>query len=73
MKLVAESLDSEKLWSEVEGWVRLYCGRFQGRTRVGLKALMVHRADEIRRYSLRDGEVLALYIYTGASFELITA
>ena len=73
MKLVAESLDSEKRWSEVEGWVRLYCGRFQGRTRVGLKALMVHRADEIRRYSLRDGEVLALYIYTGASSNLIKA
>jgi hypothetical protein len=70
MKLAAERLDSEERWSEVEGWVRLYCGRFQGRTRVGLKALMERKAEDIRLYNLRDGEVLALYIYTGSSLEL---
>jgi hypothetical protein len=69
IKHVAECLDSEKRWSEVEGWVRLYCGRFQGRTRVGLKTLISLKAEELRRYNLRDGEVMALYIYTGASLD----
>ena len=66
IKIAADLLDSEERWSEVESWVRLYCGRFQGRTRVGLKKLLALRAEQIKLYSLRDGEVLALYIYTGA-------
>ena len=70
IKLVAECLNSEERWSEVEGWVRLFCGRFQGRTRVGLKALIARKAEELRQYNLRDGEVLALYIYTGVFLDL---
>jgi hypothetical protein len=59
------ALDSEKKWGEVEGWVRLYCGRIQGRTRLGLEGLMRREAEKIEQYGLTKGEVLALHLYTG--------
>jgi hypothetical protein len=65
----AASLDSEgweERWGEVEGWVRLHRGRIQGRTRLGLEALMRREADKIGRYGLTKAEVLALHLYTGA-------
>ena len=60
------ALDSEERWKEVEGWVRLHRGRIQGRTRLGLKALMEREKDKITRYGLKEAEVLALHLYTGA-------
>jgi hypothetical protein len=60
-----EALDSEKRWRDVEGWVRLYQGRIQGRTRLGLKGLMIREAAKIKQYGLRNSEVLGLYLYTG--------
>jgi hypothetical protein len=63
---VAEALNSEEQWSQVEGWVRLHRGRIQGRTRLGLKGLMAREEKKIKLYRLKDSEVLALYLYTGA-------
>jgi hypothetical protein len=68
MKMVVDLLNlenAEDIWSKMKDWVRLYCGRIQGRKRIGLKNLMKHKAEEILRHHLQDGEVLALYIYTG--------
>jgi hypothetical protein len=63
-----EKLDSEEKWSEVEGWVRLYQGRIQGRTPLGLGALMEREKDVIKQYKLKASEVLGAHIYTGANF-----
>jgi hypothetical protein len=64
----AAALDSEKKWGEVEGWVQLYRGRIQGRTRLGLKGLMAREKKKIKQYRLTGGEVLGLYLYTGPEF-----
>jgi hypothetical protein len=64
----AEALDSEERWKAVEGWVQLYRGRIQGRTRLGINALMLREGNKIKRYGLTKGEVLALYLYTGPEF-----
>jgi len=72
----AASLDSEgweKRWGEVEGWVRLHRGRIQGRTRLGLEALMQREAVKIKKYGLTREEVLAGHIYTGANFVPLNA
>jgi hypothetical protein len=63
-----ESLNSEEKWSKVEGWVRLHRGRIQGRTRLGLRALMAREKDKIEQYGLTASEVLGAHIYTGANF-----
>jgi hypothetical protein len=62
------ALDSEERWGQVEGWVRLYRGRIQGRTRLGLKRLMERESVKIEHCSLTAGEILALYLYTGPEF-----
>ena len=61
----ANALDSEERWKAVEKWVQLYCGRIQGRTRLGLKGLMKREQVKIKQYRLKDSEVLGLYLYTG--------
>ena len=66
--LACQALDSEKRWKEVEGWVGLFHGRIQGRTRLGLKGLMLREKVKIKQYGLVAGEVLALYLYTGPEF-----
>jgi hypothetical protein len=63
----------EKRWGEVEGWVRLHRGRIQGRTRLGLKALMEREEEKIEKYGLTISEVLAGHIYTGANFVPLNA
>ncbi len=63
----ANALDSEERWKAVEEWVRLHCGRIQGRTRLGLKELMKREQVKIKQYRLKDSEVLGLYLYTGPS------
>jgi hypothetical protein len=63
-----EKLDSEEKWNQVEGWVRLHQGRIQGRTRLGLKALMAREVEKIELYGLTVSEVLGMHIYTGANF-----
>ena len=68
IKQAAAALDSEDKWRMVEGWVRLHRGRIQGRTRLGLKALMEREKVLIQRYKLTNGEVLGVHIYTGAAF-----
>ena len=65
---LCKALDSEARWKEVEGWVRLFFGRIQGRTRLGLKGLMLRERRKVRRYGLVLAEVLALYLYTGPEF-----
>jgi hypothetical protein len=62
------ALDSEHQWGEVEGWVRLQRVRIQGRTRLGLEGLMQREVEKIRQYKLTQGEVLAVYLYTGPEF-----
>jgi hypothetical protein len=62
-----EALDEES-WSKVEGWVRLYQGRIQGRMRLGLKALLAREKAKIEQYKLTPSEILAGHIYTGANF-----
>jgi hypothetical protein len=64
----AGALDTGERWKMVEGWVRLYYGRIQGRTRLGLDVIMLREADKIKRCGLTKGEVLALYLYTGPEF-----
>jgi hypothetical protein len=68
-----EDLDSEEKWSKVEGWVRLYQGRIQGRTRLGLAALMKREKVKIDQYGLTASEVLGAHIYTGANFVPLNA
>jgi hypothetical protein len=63
-----ESLDTEEKWGKAEGWVRLHQGRIQGRTRLGLRALMAREKDKIERFGLTESEVLGAHIYTGANF-----
>jgi hypothetical protein len=62
------ALVSEERWGQVEGWVRLYRGRIQGRTRLGLKGLMARERVKIEQCALTAGEALALYLYTGPEF-----
>jgi hypothetical protein len=69
----AAVLDSEERWGEVEGWVRLHRGRIQGRTRLGLKALMEREKEKIELCNLTESEVLAGHIYTGANFVPLNA
>jgi hypothetical protein len=64
----AAALDSEEKWRKVEDWVRLHRGRIQGRTRLGLRALMASRKDKIEQFGLTVSEVLGAHIYTGANF-----
>jgi hypothetical protein len=64
----AAALDSKDKWFMVEGWVRLYLKRIQGRTRLGLEGLMEREAVKIKQYGLSTGEVLATYLYTGPGF-----
>jgi hypothetical protein len=61
----------EKRWGKVEGWVLLHCGPIQGRTRVGLKALMEQAEEKIKLFNLSESKVLAGHIYTGANFVLL--
>jgi hypothetical protein len=61
-----DALNSESKWSEVEEWVLLHYLRIQGRTRLGLEALMVREEERIKKYGLTKAEVLGLHIYTGA-------
>jgi hypothetical protein len=68
INLAIKALNSEERWQQVEEWVGLYRGRIQGRTRLGLKGLMKREQDKIQRYMLVQGEVLALYLYTGPEF-----
>jgi hypothetical protein len=70
---VLDSEEWEKRWGEVEGWVRLHRGRIQGRTQVGLKALMEKEKVKIEKCNLTAAEVLAGNIYTGASFVPLNA
>ena len=65
IKLVVESLNSETRWHEILEWVHLYCGRMQGRKRMGVKRI-VHKENVIR-CKLTNSEVLAAHIYTGGS------
>ncbi len=55
----------------MKDWVQLFCGRFQGRKRVGLKKLLGLKAKEITRHNLQVGEVLALHIYTGVCASIL--
>ena len=68
-----ERLDSEERWGKAEDWVRLHRGRIQGRTRLGLRALMEREKDKIRQYGLSVSEVLGAHIYTGANFVPLNA
>jgi len=70
MEQAVKELDSEDRWKEVEGWVRLYRGRIQGRTLLGIKGLMVREKEKIMQYGLKASEVLATYLYTGPEFVL---
>jgi hypothetical protein len=63
-----ETLDSEERWNQVEGWVQMHRGRIQGRTRLGLRALMTREAKKIAQFKLTASEVLGAHIYTGANF-----
>jgi hypothetical protein len=67
IKQAADALDSEKKWDEVEAWVRLYNGRIQGRTLLGLTTLMERDKEKMKLFRLTDSEVLGLYLYTGPS------
>ncbi len=60
-------LDSEKRWAEVQEWVGLHRVRMQGRTRKGLKMLIQRETDKIGQCGLKEEEVLALHLCTGAS------
>ncbi len=76
IKQAAAVLDSERRefrWGEVEGWVRLHRGRIQGRTRLGLKALMKREKKKIELCNLTESDVLAGHIYTGANFVPLNA
>jgi hypothetical protein len=64
----AEALESEEQWRQVEGWVGLFQGRLQGRTRLGLERLMEREYNKIKRFGLEKSETLALYLYTGPEF-----
>ena len=64
----AEALNSADRWGEVEGWVRLYRGRIQGRKRLGIKKLMEREKEMIRKCHLILEELLATYLYTGPGF-----
>jgi hypothetical protein len=68
MEQAAAALDSEERWGEVEGWVRLFFERIQGRTRLGLKALMAREKGKVGRFGLTEAEVLAVHLYTGPEF-----
>jgi hypothetical protein len=63
--LAVQALNSAERWDMIKDWVRLYCGRIHGRKRLGLMQLKANKRDEIERCKLQDGEVLALYTYTG--------
>jgi hypothetical protein len=65
------ALTSEEKWGQVEGWVRLYRGRIQGRERLGLTRLMDRERAKVQQCLLTPGEVLALHLYTGPEFVLI--
>ena len=71
IKAAAAALDSEERWRMVEGWVRLHRGRIQGRTRLGLKALMEREKVLIELFGLTAGEVLGVHVYTGPGFVLL--
>ena len=64
----AAALDCEERWDMVKGWVRLYRGRIQGRTRLGLRRLMKREAAKIQLHRLKAGEVLGIYLYTGPEY-----
>jgi hypothetical protein len=71
IKQATDALDSEKKWGEVEAWVRLYRGRIQGRTRLGLKVLMERVKEKLNRFGLTNSEVLGLYLYTGPNLRFL--
>jgi len=68
-----QALNSEERWKQVAEWVGLYRGRMQGRKKIGLKQMMKQKAGIIEQYKLKQGEVLALFLYTGAEFLPINA
>ncbi len=53
--------------------MRLHRGRIQGRTRLGLVALMEREKVKIEQYGLTASEVLGAHIYTGATFVPLNA
>jgi hypothetical protein len=64
----AAGLDSVARWEAVAVWVGLFWFRMQGRTREGISYLMRPENSKIGQYLLKQGEVLALYLYTGPEF-----
>jgi hypothetical protein len=68
IKQIEQSLVSEERWRQVEGWVGLYRGRLQGRTRLGLEKVIERAKERINLCRLTKGECLALYSYTGPEF-----
>jgi hypothetical protein len=67
----AAGLNSVARWEAVARWVGLFRVRTQGRSRAGIKRLMAEKERWIGQAKLTEGEVLALYLYTGPEYMLI--
>ena len=68
ISLIALSMSTEERWSQISGWVELFCRRMQGRTKLGLHHLMQQRCNQIDKVGLQRGEVFATLLYTGPVF-----
>jgi hypothetical protein len=66
--LAAGALNTSAQWKDVSTWVGLYHGRIQGRSKLSLKELMEAKKEQVHRYKMQPGEVLAAFLYTGPNF-----
>ena len=72
-KALVEALNSEEKYAQVSAWVGLFLRRMQGRRRIGLTKLMEREAERVKKYGLRMGEALCVYLYTGPEFMAMNA
>jgi hypothetical protein len=67
-QLLVDHLNTEEKWKKVKTWVERFRKRIQGRSKKGLKELVIEQKDKIAQCALIEAEVLGAYLYTGPCF-----